>query len=170
MNSFDLVVYLCIVIAAAIGFRAGLLRSVVTIVAYLFAVPIAAWVTALIAPQAAGSAGVSSANPQLFAAAFLISGIALGWALRMAVDDMIGSEIGLADRLAGALLGAVRVGLIAVTLVLVFDQMLPLSRQPNYLKESKLRPWLSQAGQRGFRSLPPDVTAYIEKWKREHRL
>ena len=169
MNSFDLVVYACLVIAAAIGFRAGLLRSVVTIIGYLIAVPIAAWVTTLIAPQG-GNAAASTTNPQLFAAAFLVAGIVLGIVLRMAVDEMVGSHIGIADRLAGALLGAVRVGLIAVTLVLIFDQMLPLSRQPSYLTESKLRPWLSQAGQRGVKSLPPDVTAYIDKWKREHRM
>jgi membrane protein required for colicin V production len=170
MNSFDLVVYVCVVIAALIGFRAGLLRSVATIVAYLLAVPIAAWITTLIAPQAGASAGIGAANPQLFAGAFLAAGVVLSMVLRIAVDDMIGVEIGVVDRLAGAALGAIRVGLIAVTLVLIFDQMLPVNRQPAYLTESKLRPWLSQAGQRGFKSLPPDVTAYIDRWKREHRM
>ncbi|MDB5616653.1 CvpA family protein [Tardiphaga sp.] len=170
MNVFDLIVYAGLVTAAVIGFRAGLLRSVVTIVAYLLAVPIAAWITTLIAPQLAGNAGVTTANPQLFAAAFLVAGIVLGMVLRMAVDETLGHHIGIADRIAGAALGAVRVGLIAVTLVLVFDQMLPASQQPPYLTESKLRPWLSQAGQRGFKSLPPDVSAYIDKWKRDHRL
>ena len=167
MNRFDLVVYACAAITAAIGFRAGLLRSLVTILAYLVAVPIAAWVTTLIAP--AGGAQ-TSANPQLFAVAFLIAGVVLGIVLRMAVDEMIGADIGLADRIAGAMLGVVRAGLIAVTLVLIFDQMLPFNRQPDYLKESKLRPYLSQAGQRGLKSLPPEATAYIEKWKRERRM
>jgi membrane protein required for colicin V production len=170
MNSFDLIVYVFVVIAAAFGFRAGLLRSAVTIVAYLLAVPIAAWITSLIAPQGTGNAGVNAANPQLFAATFIVAGIVLGATFRMAVDEVIGAEIGIADRVAGAALGALRVALIAVTLVLIFDQMLPLSRQPVYLSESKLRPWLSQAGQRGFKSLPPDITAYIDNWKREHRM
>lgn len=170
MNSFDLVVYACVVIAAVIGFRAGLLRSVATIVAYLLAVPIAAWLTTLIAPQVAGQVGLGTTNPQLFAGAFLVAGIVLGMVLRMAVNETIGPEIGVADRLAGAMLGAIRVGLIAVTLVLIFDQMLPASRQPAYLTDSRLKPWLSQAGQRGIKSLPSDVTAYIDKWKREHRL
>ena len=36
MNSFDLAVYLVLVVAVVAGFRAGLLRSSVTILGYLF--------------------------------------------------------------------------------------------------------------------------------------
>jgi len=39
--------------------------------------------------------------------------------MRMALDETIGPGAGIGDRLAGAALGAVRVGLVAVTLVLV---------------------------------------------------
>ncbi|MDB5653404.1 MAG: Colicin production protein [Tardiphaga sp.] len=170
MNSFDVVVYAGLLVAMVIGFRAGLLRSVVTIIGYFIAVPIAAWITTLIAPQVAGYAGAASPNPQLFAVAFLAAGVVLGMVLRMAVDEMIGAEVGIADRIAGAALGAIRVGLIAVTLVLIFDQMLPANLQPSYLAESKLRPWLLQAGQRGFKSLPPDITGYLDQWKRDHRM
>ncbi|MDB5500750.1 MAG: Colicin production protein [Tardiphaga sp.] len=169
MNTFDLVVYVGLAVAVVIGFRAGLLRSVVTILGYFLAMPIAVWVTSLIVPQVA-NAGVATQNSLVFFGAFLVSGIVLGSVLRMAVDDMIGPDIGIADRLAGAALGAARVGLIAVTLVLIFDQMLPANLQPSYMTDSKLRPLLSQAGQRGFKSLPPDVTAYIDKWKRDRRI
>lgn len=41
MNSFDIVVLLGLVIAIATGFNTGLLRSAVTILAYLVAMPIA---------------------------------------------------------------------------------------------------------------------------------
>jgi hypothetical protein len=81
----------------------------------------------------------------------------LGSLLRMAINDMIGHEIGIGDRLGGALLGAIRVGLIAVTLVLIFDQLVPANRQPAYMTGSHLRPLLSLAGQKGVKSLPPDV-------------
>jgi membrane protein required for colicin V production len=154
-----------------IGFRAGLLRSGVTILGYLIAMPIAVWITGLIVPQMSGNAMVSDAqNSLVFFAIFLVSGIVLGSVLRMAVNDMIGHEIGLGDRLGGALLGAVRVGLIAVTLVLIFDQLVPANMQPAYMTGSHLRPLLSQAGQMGFKSLPPDVTVAIDQWKRTHRL
>ena len=36
-----------------------------------------------------------------------------------------------------------------------------------YLTGSQLRPLLSVAGQKGFRSLPPDVTAYIDRLKKD---
>ena len=53
--------------------------------------------------------------------------------MRMALDETIGPEAGIGDRLAGAALGAVRVGLVAITLVLIFDQLVPADRQPAYL-------------------------------------
>ena len=169
MNTFDLVVYVGLAVAMAIGFRAGLLRSVVTILAYFLAMPIAVWITSLIVPQAA-NAGVATQNSLVFFGAFLVAGIVLGSVLKMAVDDMIGPDIGIADRLGGAVLGAARVGLIAVTLVLIFDQMLPANLQPAYMTESRLRPYLSQAGQKGLKALPPDVVAAIDKWKRDRRI
>jgi membrane protein required for colicin V production len=93
----------------------------------------------------------------------------LGKLMRMALDETIGSEAGIADRLAGALLGAVRVGLVATTLVLIFD-LVPSDRQPAFLVGSQLRPLLSAAGQKGFKSLPPDVTAYIDRLKKDQRI
>lgn len=44
MNSFDAVVYLGLAIAAVTGFKTGLLRSALTILAYLIAMPIAVWI------------------------------------------------------------------------------------------------------------------------------
>jgi membrane protein required for colicin V production len=101
---------------------------------------------------------------------FLITGILLGKLMRMALDDTIGPQAGIGDRLAGAALGAVRVGLVAVTLVLIFDSLVPPDRQPAYLAGSQLRPLLSVAGQRGFRSLPPDLVAYIDRLKKDRRI
>ena len=171
MSSFDIVVYAGLIVAGAIGFKAGLLRSVVTILGYLVAMPIAVWATALIIPRIGSAPGSPLAqNSLVLFGIFLVSGIVLGKLLRTAVDDIIGSDIGLADRLGGAVLGAVRVALIAVTLVLVFDQLVPANAQPSYLVGSHLRPLLSMAGQKGFKSLPPDVTAYIAQLKRTQRI
>jgi membrane protein required for colicin V production len=50
MNSFDAVVYVGLGVAAVAGFNAGLLRSAVTILAYLIAMPIAVWLMSLISP------------------------------------------------------------------------------------------------------------------------
>ena len=77
--------------------------------------------------------------------------MALGKLARMALDDAIGAEPGIGDRLGGAALGAVRVGLVAITLVLIFDQLVPVDRQPAFLTGSQLRPLFSAAGQMGFR-------------------
>ena len=171
MNSFDVVVYVGLVAASVIGFKAGLLRSAITILGYLFAMPIAIWTMSLVSPHGGGDAVPTVAqNSLVFFGIFLIAGIGLGKVLRMAVDEMIGPEAGLADRLAGAALGAVRVGVVAVTLVLIFDRLVPFNCQPAYLTGSQLRPLLSLAGQTGFKSLPPDVATYIDRLKRDRNI
>jgi membrane protein required for colicin V production len=170
MNSFDALVYLGLTVAVVTGFNAGLLRSAVTILAYLVAMPIAVWAMSLIGSQIDSALGSTWAqNWLLLFGIFLIAGMVLGKLMRMALDETIGSEAGIADRLAGALLGAVRVGLVATTLVLIFD-LVPSDRQPVFLTGSQLRPLLSAAGQKGFKSLPPDVTAYIDRLKKDQRI
>jgi membrane protein required for colicin V production len=171
MNSFDAVVCLGLLIAVVTGFNTGLLRSALTILAYLFAMPIAVTATSLLAPQLSGKLGSPlMQNSLLCFGIFLVAGMVLGKLARMTLDDTIGSEAGIGDRLGGAALGAVRVGMVAITLVLVFDQLVPLDRQPAFLTGSQWRPLLSAAGQKGFRSLPPDVTATIDRLKREQRI
>ena len=171
MNIFDIAVTIALIVAVITGFNAGLLRSAVTILAYLFAMPLAVWLMSLLSPASNAATGAPLAqNSLLFFALFLISGMALGKMARMAIDETIGSEAGIGDRLAGALLGAARVGLGAITLVLIFDQLVPVDRQPAYLTGSLLRPLLSMAGQKGFKSLPPDITAYIDRLKRDRQI
>jgi membrane protein required for colicin V production len=165
MNSFDAVVFIGLVIAVCTGFNAGLLRSAVTILAYLIAMPIAVWAMSLVSP-AIGGASLTQNSPLFFG----IFGMGLGKLMRIALDDAIGPQTGLGDRLAGAALGAVRVGLVAITVVLIFDALVPPDRQPAYLAGSQLRPLLSLAGQRGFRSLPSEVVAYIDRLKKDRRI
>jgi membrane protein required for colicin V production len=169
MNSFDAAVSLGLVVAVVTGFNAGLLRSAVTILAYLIAMPIAISAMSLMPPHIGGNiSSPLTQNSLLLFGIFLIVGIVLGKGMRMALDDTIGPGIG--DRLAGAALGAVRAGLVAITLVLVFDRLVPSDRQPAFLTGSQLRPLLSVAGQSGFRSLPPEVAATIDRLKKDRRI
>jgi membrane protein required for colicin V production len=171
MNSFDAVVFLALIVATVTGFNAGLLRSAATILAYLIAMPIAVMTMSLVSTGTDGKLGSSLLqNSPLLFGIFLITGIVLGKLMRMAIDETVGPQAGIADRLAGAALGAVRIGLVAVTLVLTFDQLTPSGRQPAFLAGSQLRPLLSEAGQRGFKSLPPDVVAYIDRLKKDRRI
>jgi membrane protein required for colicin V production len=171
MNSFDIAVYAGLVIAAVSGFHTGLLRSAITILAYLIAAPMAVWAMSAIGPQISG-AGASplSQNWGLFLGAYLAIGIGIAKLMRITLDETIGSEAGIGDRLAGAALGAVRVGLVATTLVLIFDQLVPGDRQPAFLKGSRLQPLFSAVGQKGFQSLPPEVAATIDRLKKEQRI
>src|SRR3984885_5113663 len=167
MNNFDAAVYLGLVIAVVTGFNAGLLRSAATILAY----PIAVSAMSLLSPRLGDHADSPlTENSLLLFGIFLIVGIVLGKGMRMALDDTIGPGAGIGDRLAGAALGAVRAGLVAITLVLVFDRLVPSDRQPAFLNGSQLRPLLSVAGQSGFRSLPPEVAATIDRLKKQGRI
>lgn len=171
MNGFDAIVIVGLVIAAIFGFRAGLLRSALTILGYVIAMPIAVWATSLIVAQFGSASNVSTTqNSIIFFGAFLAAGIVMGSLLRMTLDEMIGSDIGLGDRLAGALLGAVRVVLVAVTVVLIFNQLVPATMQPSYLVDSRLRPVFSHLGQMGLQTLPSEATDYIDRWKRDRHL
>jgi membrane protein required for colicin V production len=171
MNNFDIAVYIGLVVAMVTGFNTGLLRSAITILAYLIAAPMAVWAVSAIAPQISDpGASPLTQNWGLFLGAYLAIGIGIAKLMRITLDETIGSEAGIGDRLAGAALGALRVGLVATTLVLIFDQLIPSDRQPAFLNGSQLRPLFSAAGQRGFKSLPPDVTAAIDRLKRERRI
>jgi membrane protein required for colicin V production len=171
MNSFDAVVYGLTIVAIWSGFRAGLLRSVATIVGYAAAMPIALATAPLVAPLLAGkSQAVWTQDSVLVVGLFLAIGILLGALLRAAIGEVAGDSVHVTDRLAGSALGAVRIGLVAVTTVLIFDQLIPPDREPAFLRGSQLRPILSAAGRVGLKSLPPDVTAYIDRLKRERRI
>ena len=169
MNSFDVAVLLAVVLLAALGFRAGLMRSLADIFGYLIAAPIAVAAAHYLAPNAATGAPWGQ-NSLVFFGIFIVAGLLMARLLRLAIGDMLGHDIHLLDRSAGCLLGIVRALLVAMTIVLVFDQMIPAGREPTFLKDSRLRPLLSLAAQRGLRSLPPDMTKYIDQLKRERRL
>jgi membrane protein required for colicin V production len=171
MNGFDAVVYLALAVAMVTGFNTGLLRSAITILAYLVAMPLAIWLVPLLPPQLDGKLALPFAqNLPLFFGAFLVTGMVLGKLARMILDDVIGPQAGIGDRLGGATLGAVRVGLIAITVVLIFDQLVPTNLQPAFMTGSRLRPMLSAAGQLGVKSLPPDLVAAIDRLKKDRHI
>lgn len=168
MNLFDAAIYLCLAVAIIAGFSSGLLRSLATIFGYLAAAPIALTLTPHLAPVLASQFKMPPGQNWLVVCGiFLAAGIVIGALLRLAVSAITGPEIGVADRLTGAMLGAVRVALLAVLIVVIFDRVIPAGREPAFLTGSQLRPILSLAGRQGLKSLPPEAVIYIDRLKRE---
>jgi membrane protein required for colicin V production len=178
---FDGAVYFVMFIAVIGGFHAGFVRSALTIFAYLVAMPLAVAATPYVAPLLGSKvlgptadttltplAAIGARNSLLFFGVFLAIGVVLGALMRAAVNEAVGTRIGIADRLAGAGLGVIRIALVAVLLVLVFDRLIPPGREPDFLRGSRLRPTLSLAGQLGLRTLPPETLAFIDRLKKEH--
>jgi membrane protein required for colicin V production len=168
MNPFDAAVYLITFVAVIMGFHSGLLRSLATIFGYVCAAPLAVSAAPYLAPVLNQQLRLSPAQNWLVPfGIFLAAGMVLSALLRLAVGEFVGERIGIPDRLAGAMLGAVRIGLLAVLMVVIFDRIIPAGREPAFLAGSQLRPILSQAGRAGLRALPPEVAEYIDRLKRE---
>jgi membrane protein required for colicin V production len=171
MNAFDAVVTAVAILAIVMGFRSGLLRSLATILGYLVAAPAAVAITPHVATFVLGLSPVSQDTTWIVLfCVFMAIGIGISALFRTAVNEFIGPEISPFDRVAGAALGAVRIGLIAVLIVAVFDRIIPADLEPPFLAGSRLRPYLSAVARKGLQSLPPEVDAYIDRLKRERGL
>ncbi len=169
MNTFDLAVIGILIVAVVMGFSSGLLRSLATILGYVGAAPVAIVASPMLARALTEQLHMAPLpNGLVFAGLFLVIGMALAALLRHAVGALTGKDVSVPDRMAGAMLGAVRIVLLAVVLVLIFDRIIPPGREPGFLAGSKLRPVLSAAAQQGLQSLPPDVVDTIDRLKREH--
>jgi membrane protein required for colicin V production len=168
-NPFDVAVIVVAIIAIVTGFNSGLLRSLATIFGYLCAAPVAVTATPPLARLLDTQFHLPPAQLWVvFILVVVVAGMVLSALCRAAVSELTGSEIGIVDRMAGAVLGAVRILLLAVLMVLIFDRIIPAGREPAFLKGSKLQPILLEAGRQGLKTLPPDVAEYIDRLKREH--
>ena len=166
MNPFDAVIGVLVIGAIILGFRSGLLRSLATIFGYVGAAPIALVLAPRLVPVLAGIFHMPFQTWVVFCGLFFVTGFVLGVLLRAAIGAIVGPNVSIPDGIAGSALGAVRIGLLAVLLVVVFDRIIPPDRQPPFLANSRLRPILSQAGQQGLKSLPPEAADFIDRLKR----
>ena len=149
------------------GFRAGLLRSLATILAYVIAAPVALAVTPTVAVWLNARGLIPPDKAPLIVAllpiaVLLVIAILLGALMRGAVGKATGGQTIFIDRVLGGLLGVARIFLVAVLMVLVFERIIPAGREPDWLRQSQMRPYLSAAGAQGLRALPPSATSYID--------
>jgi membrane protein required for colicin V production len=170
MNAFDAVIAAVAILAIVLGFKSGLLRSLATILGYLIAAPLTVAITPYVTAFALGLSVSPDKAWLVPVVVFVAAGVVVSALLRAVVGEFVGPDVGAFDRIAGAALGAVRIFLIAVLVVVVFDRIIPADRQSQFLVGSKLRPYLSAAGRAGLRSLPPELEGYIDRVKRERGL
>ncbi len=171
INTFDAAVYICLFVAVVMGFMSGLLRSMANIFGYLAAAGLVVAIGPRLSQLLIDQVHMPPAETWLvYVVLFLAAGFVLSALLRLAISETVGPNASIPDRVAGAALGAVRVGLLAVLIVVIFDKIIPPGREPAFLKGSQWRPVLSRAGQQGLRSLPPEVSDYIDRVKRERGL
>ena len=114
MNAFDVVVAAAAVVAIVLGFSTGLLRSLATILGYLVAAPLAVAITPYVTAIALGRSMSPDNSWLMLVIVFVAAGAGISALLRIVVGEFVGPDVGAFDRVAGAALGAVRIGLIAV--------------------------------------------------------
>ena len=171
INTFDAIVYAVLFLAVVMGFMTGMLRSLATIFGYLAAMGMVVAFAPQLAPLLTAQFKLSLAQTWIaLGVFFIVAGMVLGALFRMVINEMIGPKVSIPDRAAGAVLGAIRVLLVAVVVVLAFDRIIPPGRDPAFLRGSQWRPVLSRAGQQGLNALPPDVEQYIDRLKRQRGL
>jgi len=170
MSAFDIAVGLGLVAFMALGFHTGLLRSLASILGYVAATPLAVAATSYVSPALAGDAAPPWArNFALFFVVLLAVGAAVGRLLRHGLTELLGEDIDIVDRIVGALFGALRLGVVVLPVVVMFDRYVPTDRQPSFFAGSKLRPYFSAAGELGIKTLPAEATAYLDKLNRDRR-
>ena len=164
MNPFDAVIYIGLVFAIVAGFKTGLIRSALTILAYMVAMPIAIWAMSMSPPRTARSSLAVRAE---WIAVLRRLSVRRHRARKAGADGARrchrhrrpgrGSprrrHAGRGPRWPGR--GHDRAGVRTAGAV--------ASHQPPCLAGSQLRPLFSAAGQKGFNSLPPDLAATIDR-------
>jgi membrane protein required for colicin V production len=173
MNPFDAAILGLTLVAVVTGFSAGLLRGLATILAYVIAAPVALavspMVTAFLTERALLPTAVPNAASYVPIVVLLVVALVLGGLMRGAVGGAAG-RMGIIDRLLGAVFGVLRIGFLAVLLVMIFERIIPPGSEPDWFKQSQIRPYLAAAGAMGLRALPPQIADTIDRFKRERGL
>jgi membrane protein required for colicin V production len=174
MNPFDAAVLGLTLVAVATGFSAGLLRGLATILAYVVAAPVALTaapaVTAMLTDRGLlPIEGIPNSVSYVPLVLVILIAFVLGALMRGAVGGVAG-RMGIIDRMLGAVLGALRIAFLAVLLVMIFERIIPPANEPDWFRQSQLRPYLSAAGAQGLRALPPQIADTIDRFKRERGL
>ena len=152
MTWFDVIVVAVIVVSAVMSLGRGLVREAFSVVSFIVG-GIVGWLSfaflepilrGLIAPAAKGPDAVSAAIT--FGIGFLAAYMAAAF-LGGRLSKLIHSspEIGVLDRLAGAVFGILRGAVAAILFVLLMQQVIPDNATPQDIAKARSYPYLSGA-------------------------
>jgi membrane protein required for colicin V production len=79
-------------------------------------------------------------------------------------DAILDSKIGALDRSLGFLFGVARGFLLAVVAFAIFSWLAPEKQQPEWVRNAKTRPVLTETADRIVAMLPEDAAATIDGW------
>ncbi|MEM6627811.1 MAG: CvpA family protein [Pseudomonadota bacterium] len=145
LTAFDVIVLAVIIVSAVMSLGRGLMREASSVLAFIAGGAAAYIAVALFRDPA--RAMVPSGWPEIAGDAVLV---VLGFLLAYSLAAYIGAqlsklihsapEIGVLDRVAGALFGAARGGLMVVLFVMLMKQVIPDQAEPNFIRQARLYP------------------------------
>ena len=161
----DLAVLAIVVVSALLSMLRGFTREVLAIASWAAAAAAAYYFYPLVTPylapyihkdiiaQAVAAAGV-----------FFVTLIVVSLFTVRLSDAILDSKIGALDRTLGLVFGVARGFLLAVVAFAIFNWLVAEKQQPEWVKNAKTRPVLTDTADRIVALLPEDAAATIDAW------
>jgi membrane protein required for colicin V production len=165
----DLAVLAIVLISAVLSMLRGFSREVLAIASWVAAAAAAYYFYPIVTPYLAPyihkeviAQGVAAAI--VFFATLIVVSL---FTVRLS-DAILDSKIGALDRTLGFLFGVARGFLLAVVGFAIFNWLVSDKQQPEWVKNAKTRPVLTETADKIVALLPEDAAATIDSWIKSH--
>lgn len=155
-----------ILVSAVLAMLRGFTREILAIASWIAAAAAAAYFYPMLLPYIKPYlskepwASIASATAIFFVALILVSIITVNLS-----DAVLDSRVGAVDRSLGFLFGAARGFLLCVIAYVFFSMLSPTDKQPDWVKNARMRPLLQSVGDDIQAMLPHDILNKIMKPK-----
>ena len=162
----DLGLIAIILVSALLAMLRGFTREVLAIASWIAAAAAAAYLYPLLLPYVKPYvskepwASIASATAIFFVALILVSIITINIS-----DAILDSKVGALDRSLGFLFGAARGFILCVIAFVFFSMLSPADKQPEWVRNARMRPLLQSVGDDMTAMLPHDLLNKIIKPK-----
>ena len=165
-STLDLGLLAVVLISALLAMLRGFTREVLAIAAWIAAAAAAVYLYPYLLPYIKPYlnkepwASIASATVIFFAALILVTIITVNLS-----DAVLDSKVGALDRSLGFIFGAARGFLLCVVAFLFFTMLDPVDKQPDWVRNARMRPVLQSVGDDMQAMLPHDLLNKLVKPK-----
>ena len=165
----DLAVLAIVLISAFLSMLRGFSREVLAIASWVAAAAAAYYFYPVVTPYLAPYIHKDVIAQAVAAAAVFVAALIVVSLFSVRLSDAIlDSKIGALDRTLGFLFGVARGFLLAVVGFAIFNWLVSEKQQPEWVKNAKTRPVLTETADKIVALLPEDAAATIDAWIKAH--